>query len=361
MASTAKKKKLPTLSFSSNRRFGIELEVNAFDGRNRPEEGKRVAGMDEVAKLVGKYSDTGVEVRGWEHTAGNNAWVVKPDSSCGMEVVSPALRGWRGLLGACKIVEGLQRDDRVKADDRCSVHVHIEVADLNDDQLATVIAYWIKCEPVFLDSMPMQRKRNRYCQSLGLPSRFSLKQPISAKQLIEDVGDVKYYSLNTNQMMIARRKGGKRPTIECRIGEAAGCKDPYLVKNWVRLLIHFVEMTHEMPFPEKYERGKDPIRNGLVWLDPEDVFEVLGFGNNPPRFELSNGLQQTRNWFLSRLLANTAPQTDPTQGLWRTVARRQARDMVERFQADGVEITPERHLHPTENLTQALYAENTKY
>jgi hypothetical protein len=68
----AAKKKLPTLSFSSNRRFGIELEINAFDGRNRPESGKKVAGIDAVCKMVGKYCSTGAEVRDYEHTQGTS-------------------------------------------------------------------------------------------------------------------------------------------------------------------------------------------------------------------------------------------------------------------------------------------------
>jgi len=354
----AAKKKLPTLSFSSNRRFGIELEINAFDGRNRPESGKKVAGIDAVCKMVGKYCSTGAEVRDYEHTQGNECWVVKPDSSCGMEVVTPPMKGWKGLLEVCKVVEGLAREKQVKADGRCSVHVHIEVADLSNEQLATVLAYWIKCEPVFLDAMPRQRKRNRYCQSLGLNSRFDTANHLSPERLIEELGDVKYYSLNTNQMMRAKRNGGKRPTIECRIGEAEGCTDAFMIKNWTRLLIHFIEMTKGLPYPEPYEKGKDPVKNGLVWLDPQQVFGLLGFGIDPATHELSNGLRQTRDWFLARLVKNLSPQTQV--GSWRYVAHGQLTKMLEAYKQEGVEITPERHLTPPDPET-AIYCETTKY
>lgn len=51
-----KKSNLPYLSFSSDRRFGIELELNAFDGKNRPDPGQKPAGIDYVAHVVAKNS-----------------------------------------------------------------------------------------------------------------------------------------------------------------------------------------------------------------------------------------------------------------------------------------------------------------
>lgn len=348
------KKKLKTLSFSSNRRFGIELEINAFDGRNRPENGKRVAGIETVAKLVNKFCSTGAEVRDYEHTVGNTAWHIKPDSSCGMEIVTPPMKGWRGLLEVCKVVEGLAAQKEIKADSRCSVHVHIEVADLDDNALATVLAYWIKAEPVFLDAMPKERKRNRYCQSLGLNPKFDTDDYLKPSQLIEELGDVKYYTLNTNQMVKARKQGGSRPTIECRIGEASGCTDAFLIKNWTRLLIHFIEMTRNLPYPEPYEKGKDAVRNWLTWLDPPEVMGILGFDG---KYELSNGLQQTKNWFLARLAKNLAPAEQ--NRCWRYTAFRQVQDILARSREEGVEITPD-VLVPAD-LPTALYCETTKF
>jgi hypothetical protein len=350
-----KKAKLPSLSFSSNRRFGVELEVNAFDKKSRPDPNKRVAGIEAVAREVAKFCEQGVEIREWEHTQKNDKWVVKPDSSCGMEIVTPPLKGWRGLLSTCRVVEGISKNPEIEVDHRCSVHVHIEVADLTDEQLASVICHWIKCEPVFMDMMPPERKRNRYCQFIGLSNKIKPCTYLSPKRWMEEVGDVKYYSFNCNQM---RKSNYERKTIEVRIAEAGGCKDAYLIKNWVRLLIHFIEMCKTRPIPHEYKEGKAPLTNGLCWLDPEDVLTVLGFNNNPHQYELSNGLTQTRNWMLARLMKNLAPHTMP--GMPRYIAWKQLQDILARFKEEDVEIRMEDHLSPTD-LADALYSENFKY
>src|SRR2546423_1143033 len=129
--------KLPYLSFCYERRFGIELEINAFDGKNRPDPGQKPAGIEQGGMLVAKHSSESVDIRDWEHTKNNDVWVIKPDSSCGMEVCTPVYKGWAGLKRACEVVEAFHRDPKIKVDNRCSVHIHIEVADLSNDQLAS--------------------------------------------------------------------------------------------------------------------------------------------------------------------------------------------------------------------------------
>src|ERR1017187_5174505 len=96
---------------------------------------------------------------------------------------------------------------------------------------------------------PDIRKKNRYCQNMGMTSLFEHNQNYSPLTMIEKVGEVKYFSLNTNQL---RRTGGKRRTVEFRIIEGQGCKDPYLMKNWIRLILHFVEMVKQLPYPSPY-------------------------------------------------------------------------------------------------------------
>lgn len=353
-----KKAKLAGLSFSSSRRFGVEFEYNAFDKKNRPDQNKRVAGIEVIAGVVGKFCEQGVEIRDWEHTQNNNKWVIKPDSSCGLEVVTPPMKGWKGLMQTCRVVDGIAKHPNIDADSRCSVHVHLEVADMTESQLASVFAHWVKCEPVFMDMMPPQRKRNRYCQFVGLSNKFQLTTTLAAKQWIDEVGDVKYYSCNCNQMRKAIANGNMdRKTIEFRIGDPGGCKDAFFIKNWVRLLIHFVEMCKMRPYPSLYEEGKPPLTNNLVWLDPEDVMTVLGFSNNPHQYELSNGLRQTRNWMLARLQKNMT--THEFNGYPRSVAYKQLQDILGRLKDEGEEINPT-WLVP-EDLTDALYSDQYKY
>lgn len=366
-----KKKQVQPLSFQSTRKFGMELEINSFDGENRPPKGQRPKGIEYVAQLVNDtVPDVGCEIRGYEHSDAPK-WIIKPDSSCGMEVVSPPSKGWPGLKRALQVADALSRDPQVQVDKRCSVHVHIDVSDMTEAQLAAITAWYIKCEPVFIDAMPMERKRNRYCQFIGMNGTFQHNQKYSDRDIITRCGDVKYYSMTTVNWV-----NGTRKTIEFRPIEGLGVKDPYLIKNWVRLLIHFVEMTSQMDRPMEYHEPKTEQEKtdltpwtSLLWLDPEHVLSLLGFNNIPvtipgqkniisKEYSLSNGLQQTRNWFLARLQKNMSKHQ--TGGL-RYYAAKQLDGILTRFRAQGLDITPEKHLSPKEQTEDQLFGEDFKY
>jgi hypothetical protein len=354
------KQRLTQLSFTSSRRFGLEIELNAFDGKTRPPDGKLPEGMDYVCRLVHNNAEEGAEMRNWEHTTGNAKWVIKPDSSCGIEVCSPPLKGWRGINKVVQVVEAFSGDARIRADDHCSVHVHVEVKDLSEEQIGSVIAYWIKSEPVFLDAMPPERKRNRYCQFIGMTDLLDTNITYDPRTLISRVGNVKYYTANTNMMM---KSGGERKTLEFRIIEGSGAKDPYLIKNWTRLILHFVEQASKLPFPGPYydsSRSTDPTElrktswSHLVWLDTKAVLEIFGFYGEPPQYALSNALAQTRNWFLARLQKYISTEHP----------RRKAYDELKQvlmvLEGNGININPQDHLSPTD-LKHELYHEEFRY
>jgi hypothetical protein len=301
-----------SLIFDSCRRFGVETEYNSFDRRdfkvNRlPRDGsERPMGIERIGQIVLQTLNVPVTINRHHLTHNNNAWILKPDSSCGIEVCSPVSKGTYGLRRICKVIEALGADPKIIIDDRCGLHVHLEVTDCNDFELRSILGYWIKCESVFLDGMPRNRKRNRYCQQLGLSPNFSHETVPELDVLIRAMGMMKYYSMNTHHML-----GGSRKTIEVRIAEGRGCIDPYFVKNWVRLLIHFVETCKKRRIVEPY--SPDNAFSGLAWLDPEEVFDLLGFNE-----QLSPGMVQVRNWFLARLKANI---DSDLSGVWSGKAR----------------------------------------
>jgi hypothetical protein len=339
------------LSFNSKRRFGVELEILSFDKQNKASGNQMPKGTDYVTLLVRQNAEESVEARTYEHTSeNNNCWVVKPDSSCGLEVCAPPLRGWRGIRKVCRVVDAFARDPKIEVDKRCSVHVHVGVGDLSVKQRAAVISYWVKCEPVFMDLVPNTRKRNRYCQLMGMTSLFEHDTVYPPEVLIEKVGEFKYFSLNTNQMV-----RNNRQTLEFRIIEGDGCKDPYLIKNWIRLLLHFVEMTSQMPLPRPYIPN-DPW-SSLLWLDTKDVLKVLGFQVDPPVFELSRGLTQTRNWMLARLMRYMTPDVDRGP---RWKAYQELTEVIETLRGQGVVINFPEHLSP-QNLEEALYGDGLRF
>jgi hypothetical protein len=138
---------------------------------------------------------------------------------------------------------------------------------------------------------------------LGMTDFITTNFQITPNNLLEAVSLVKYYSLNAYHFL----KGGgfneyknynsRKKTIEFRIGEAAMCLDSFAVKNWIRLLLHFVDVTKDLPLPKKYEVGNP--WSGLLWLDPQDVFGIMGFDQ-----PCSEGLTQVKNWFASRIIKN---------------------------------------------------------
>ncbi len=281
---------MSNLSFDCTRRWGVELELNDVGGFPN---GKLPEGTYYIANLVRKITDEQVLVHTWGHDHHNQAWVVKPDGSCGFEVCTPVSKGEHGIRRLTEVIDAIL-DSPAQMDQRCSVHVHVELSDLDMDQIASVVAWWIKCEAVFLDSVPPWRKKNRFCQFIGISNLFEHDVDYSSTTLVRKIGNCKYYTLNTFHMI-----EGKRCTIEFRILEEKGCWDAEMTSNWIRLVLHFVDCAVRRGMPNKYKRGN--VWSGLLWLDPIDVFDFLGFRED----NLSTVMQDVRDWFIDRLLENT--------------------------------------------------------
>jgi hypothetical protein len=339
------------LSFKSDRPFGTELEILAFDGKNHAPGGDidKPIGTDYVILLIKNNADENVEWRTYEHTDNNDYWVVKPDVSCGLEVCSPIYQNWRGIKKVCKIVCAFSNDEKIRVDNRCSVHVHVDVSDLTDEQVASIVVHWIKCEAVFIDMMPDCRKFNRYCQLLYAKDNFDTDIYLNPREIIAAIGNIKHYTANTDQW---RRTGGKRRSLEFRIVEGEGCKNPYLMKNWLRLILHFVEMSSRRPLPCPYRSGDQ--WSWICMLDTADVFRVLGF--YPGQYRLSSGLTQTRNWMIARLCKHI----DKTNYGPRWKSRLELYDIIDILRQNSAMIDLENNLSPTD-LDEALYGEKYRF
>lgn len=340
-----------TISFNYGRRFGVEIELNASDRRdfkkNPLKKDEQPAGIEYVANVLMKVIQSPVEIKKHHHTHNNNSWVLKPDSSCGIEICSEVTRGYYGVKRICQVIQAFSDDPEIKLDERCSLHLHMDVSDTTLSQLGTALAWWIKGEPVFLDAMTPNRKRNRYCQSVGMSDYFDVDTKFDPDKVIKKLGIQKYFSINTYHM-----NQKKRSTIEFRIMGAEGCRDAFLAKNWIRLLIHFFEMGRNAPPPVPYEKGNP--KSGYCWLDPIDVFDFLGFNGE---YELSKGMLQTRNWFLARLYFHTLNTGLPC--IWsdqaRQVAFDQVKSLAKKFNYTTADLCS--FLHP-EDVKKSLFLDN---
>lgn len=252
------------------RKFGIEIELNSFDkrdfkknplGKNELPEG--ITTISNLIKSVGFESI----VSDWGYCHNNKFWVCKPDSSCGIEVCSPVLDDFSEVK---KVVEILSKNNKIQADHRCSLHVHLEVL---EKDISSVLGWWVKCEHLFFDSVPDTRKLNKYCQCIGL---IDLSENLSSNDLIYFLGSNKYYSANCFHFL---RKN--RLSIEFRLAGNDACLDIFYIINWIKLLQHFVEKSIKINFPDN-----------LFWINLIDFFDVFDFSKD------------TKYWFINKILYN---------------------------------------------------------
>lgn len=299
-------------SWHGPRRFGVEIEINALDERACPASGTMPNGIFKVAEAVRKATGAAVIVHKVGHDHHNADWVVKPDGSCGIEIASPVSKGEYGLKTISAVMAALKALG-ARADERCSTHVHVDVTDLSDGELENVLAWWVATEPVWIDSVPGCRKRNRYCTTPAedlLPGRHDLDE------LLRRLG-TKYYSANAFHL-----KNFRRRTVEFRLFEA--CLDGGPASQWVRLLLRFVE------------RAKLSHPGAGGWLGPKDLFALLGF-HGP----LTAKDRLLRDWFVDRLVRHSAWEMS---GVFGRDGRYRAREeylALRRTFADETVNTPE--------------------
>lgn len=271
--------------FSKNVNFGVELEINSFDKRdfkrNPLKSGELPEGIHYISDKVSKILNNFVEITQWHLTHNNDNWLLKPDSSCGMELCSPVFKGVSSISIIHDLISELKNYPEIESNDDCSLHLHVNVSNLLLIQIAKIFAYWIKAEPLYIDSLPKSRKNNEYCQFIGLTDKIDCsKSYINYFDLIYLFGDNKYYSINSYHYLKKNR-----PTIEFRLLGNEGCQDPIIAKNWIRFILYFVEMAIQLPYPT------------IKWYDLDDFMVD---------FKLDDNVEEYRNWFLTRIYNNVS-------------------------------------------------------
>lgn len=284
-------------SFQSNRRFGVEVEINSFDLLSKPLNDKSLPnGIEVVACAISEKIKSHVIITKWQNDHYNSSWGLKPDSSCGIEIVSPVLKGIHGIEQVCSVVDVINQNN-FPADKRCSVHVHVDVSDLSESKILSILTWWIKCEPVFFDSVLNCRKLNSYCMFIGFDRAFKIDSEFyNLDELINIFGRIKYYSLNAYH-----KNNKKRNTIEFRIMDYDACKNSNDIRNWIKLILHFCDCSIKKGMPNKFK--EDQYMTGYYWLDPDQMFEFLEMNQE---FELSEEIEEIKNWFISRIIKNCA-------------------------------------------------------
>ncbi len=287
------------LKFDTKRCFGVEIEI-----------GKEI-NRDLIVLYLKKNTRRFVKKSYYRPTVNNSYWDVKHDGSCGLKVVngineggyeinSYKASGINELKEICKIVSNMKTIG-VKVNNNCGFHLHVEVADFSEDVMGILLNNWIHIEELVFDCVPKKRKNNKYCQRMNheyLMLKENFRKPIDFWNLYKPKATTlnnaeRKRSLNINNYYRSLNlKKFNRKTVEFRFMESTLCEKN--IKNWVRFLVNFVEFCKN-----RSKMISKPIAS------VEEFLEIVGLGSPNNGYELSEGLTDTRNWILKRMVRHS--------------------------------------------------------
>jgi hypothetical protein len=230
--------------------LGLELEM---EGTNLPNRGH-------LEKILGKKT--------------GSYWRSEQDGSLRGESFEYVLGTPCDVSELEAMVNGLfttLKNHKAKLDNsnRCSTHVHVNVAKERINVLTSIIVLWSTFESVFINWTGEERKNNHFCLSSN-----ETRSTINAwNNLLKDgqhqmPEGIKYSSLNVLPLW---RYG----SFEFRIGRPA--EEPTYVIKWARFLYYFVDFVkknYTNPFNISYdlsERGPTEMLKAICEYYPEDT------------------------------------------------------------------------------------------
>lgn len=213
--------------FNSERTYGIEIEFNLAS--NHQNLNLREVGF-QVARLMNEAGVT-CEFESYNHNV-RSYWKIVTDASCGLELVSPPLKGDEGFRQIQVACNALHRAG-AKVDRRCGLHVHHDAHDFTVNSFKALYGIYVRFEAAIDELMPMSRRgsSNHYCQS----PRRSLTD-IEACSQIRDITTRLYYD---RYVKLNCQSYGRYGTVEFR--QHSGTIEADKIVNWIVLTQAMVE------------------------------------------------------------------------------------------------------------------------
>lgn len=296
------------------RRFGVELELSS--NLTKSEVGDKLVEFESLYGLKKSVKVTPGET-GWAQTQRNNYWHVKYDSTCGVhgkgvdhgwEIASYIGQGPDDIHHISRAARFLENAG-AQTNLNCGFHVHVETTDFTQKMMGVLIARWLKIEPVLVSICHTSRWKNEYCQTLrrraeklkikyvqDAPNDFWLH--ISPKDLNVHNNYEKRYTLNTIGFATSQIiPDYNRNTVELRLPESK--LDEGHVKNWIRLILNFVESCSQNALPpNNLDQAKDL----------SETLYYLGLSGVEDFYVLDPELLSLKVWFLKKLVATLDPR-----------------------------------------------------
>ena len=292
--------------FRIERRFGIELEMG--DEIKKKTVHTAISSKSKYKVFCSKYA----------LTSNNNYWHVKDDATCGrygrlgpkgVEVASFIGSGLDDLNHVLEIASHLSSIG-CKVNQNCGLHIHAEVVDLTTEQVAVLVAYWIKIEMLLSMILPLCRYQNEYCKFLFSPfhniihknatigrnvkySALDLWERIVPKNLSLFENTDRRFNLNlVNVARSIEINTSNRKTLELRWPEGTLNEDD--IFGWVVLFLSFIETCKNLEMPDN-----------LYPCDLRQVFNFLGVGHTKNNFLILGAhLHRMKSWMCEKIVKN---------------------------------------------------------
>lgn len=141
-----------------SRRFGIELEFSGSYHRPSYYDAERLLHEYFYVRRLPFSAPARYQRSSGRH------WELKPDSSCGLELATPALSWsqWPQVVEVCKFL----KDNQYPVNWDCSVHVHHEIVGFNSAALRRLFRLWTAVEPIALRCCAAHRTQNDFTAPL---------------------------------------------------------------------------------------------------------------------------------------------------------------------------------------------------
>lgn len=251
-----------TQTFNENRQFGVEIEF--------------IADAHQLSQVIIKARALGlaIEQEGYNHSTRNH-WKIITDASCGWELVSPILKGRKGLEDLEKACQALNAAN-VQVNKSCGLHVHHDTNGMNVNQLKNIFILYAKLERTFDSLVPLSRRDNRFCKSLmamdfGRRTVEEYIAKISSMNTVQDMNHLlsdRYRKVNFQSYL-------KYGTVEFR--QHAGTTDFTKMYNWILLTQQVVERANGN-IQTTYDQAHDNLqgmRNILRLIEAKGASEEI--------------------------------------------------------------------------------------
>eukprot|EP00978_Attheya_sp_CCMP212_P026689 scaffold88301_cov45-Attheya_sp.AAC.1 len=244
--------------------FGIELELMSAESHCPQTVATAICDHSKIqvdVMLDELYSAARATSKNWKLVSDSSLQCRRDDPNCTkFELVSPILKGGKGLEKCNKIMEGLKQISSVDVNKSMGFHVHIDVSSLSVSQLIKVCQNFVKYEPIVDTLMPPSRRTdNTYCKSnrdemvrsdgrTKLTSNKDRHTRIGACKTVKELcevmnpGNIRYFKLNLQNL-----RTGRQPTIEFR--QHSSTKKYEKVQLWVRFCMAFVHNSASFEAP----------------------------------------------------------------------------------------------------------------